>query len=161
MKVIFLDVDGVLNCIGWLKKHEGESYDQNSIDSSKVELLAEIIDRTGAKVVLSSTWRHIRGHDENPRYPMFDYLVDTLRKCDIEIMDYTPLINDDRPKEIRAWLNDAPFEIESFVSLDDDFREKDYQKQGIFRRLIHTTYWDMDGGLKQEHVERAVKLLNE
>lgn len=92
---------------------------------------------------------------------MFDYLVDALRKCNIKIMDYTPLINNDRPKEIRAWLDNTPFEIESFVSLDDDFREKDYQKQGIFHRLIHTSYWDMDGGLRQEHVERAVKLLNE
>jgi len=48
MKLIFLDVDGVLN----RDSTEGKFADEC------VELLAEIVNRTQAKIVLSSTWRY-------------------------------------------------------------------------------------------------------
>lgn len=160
MKVIFLDVDGVLNCIGWFEKNRGGRPGSYEIDPEKVKLLKEIIDRTGAKVVLSSTWRNIRECLEEPANSMYAYLVGMLRKYDIEIFSYTPLINNDRPKEIKAWIDSSEFEIENYVSLDDDFGEKDYQRQGISGHLIRTLYWDKDGGLTREHVEKAVRLLN-
>lgn len=161
MKVIFLDVDGVLNCIGWLKQNDGKPYDKNSIDPSRVELLKEIIDKTGAKIVLSSTWRNVCGADGDPPLMMYEYLVKSLKKCGIEIYSHTPLINNDRPREIRAWLDrNADTDIK-FVSLDDDFGERAYGEQGIADRLIRTMYWDINGGLQQEHVEKAIKLLNE
>ncbi len=160
MKVIFLDVDGVLNCVGWLKQNDGKPYDENSIDLSKVELLKEIIDKTGAKIVLSSTWRNVSGKNGEPDHPMYTYLVETLRKCGIEIYSHTPLINNDRPREIKAWLDRNADTNIKFVSLDDDFGERAYGEQGIDDCLIRTMYWDIDGGLQQEHVEKAIKLLN-
>lgn len=161
MKVIFLDVDGVLNSIGWMEKNKGKLHGNTEIDPSKVKLLKQIIDKTEAKVVLSSTWRNIDGSDGEPRHPMYDYLLEELGKCGIEIFSRTPLINDDRPKEIKAWLDETSFEIEKFISLDDDFGEKDYRKQGIFGRLVRTQFWDTNGGLNQENVEQSIKLLNE
>ena len=48
MKVLFLDVDGVLNRCG--KSAQG-------LEEDKVALLKQIVAATGCRIVLSSTWR--------------------------------------------------------------------------------------------------------
>ena len=53
MKLIFLDVDGVLNCAASFTRR-GNPF---PIDDNKVDLLAQIVEATGAELVLSSTWR--------------------------------------------------------------------------------------------------------
>ena len=47
MKIIFLDFDGVITTLksNW------------AIDNEKVELVKQICDATGAKIVISSSWR--------------------------------------------------------------------------------------------------------
>lgn len=161
MKVIFLDVDGVLNSIGWMKKNDGNKHGNCEINPENVKMLKEIVDKTGAKIVLSSTWRNVDGKNGNPRHQIYDYLVGELRKFGMEIFSRTPLINDDRPKEIKKWIDETSFDIESFISIDDDFSEKDYEKQGVCNRLIKTQFWDENGGLQRNHVEQAIQLLNE
>jgi histidinol phosphatase-like enzyme len=52
MKVIFLDIDGVLNSEEFLKKNKNEAIDRNN-----VSILKKIIDKTGAFIVMSSAWR--------------------------------------------------------------------------------------------------------
>lgn len=155
MKLIFLDVDGVLNSAEWLETNQGE------IDPAKVRLLKQMIDATGAKVVLSSTWRNIDGSDGNPRHPMYDYLVGELRACGIEIFSRTPLLYNNRPKEIKAWLDQTSIKVERYISFDDDFQESDYAKYGISDCLIQTRYWGTHGGLQQRHVEQAIQVLIE
>ena len=56
MKIIFLDIDGVLNSemYEWSR---GEDRADNRIDLSRVRLLKDIVSATDAKIVLSSTWR--------------------------------------------------------------------------------------------------------
>jgi len=50
-KIIFLDIDGVLATPDYLK-------DGNwALNPKKQELLSEILNQTGAKIVLSSSWR--------------------------------------------------------------------------------------------------------
>lgn len=48
MKVIFLDFDGVITT---MKSHW-------NLCKEKMELVKEIVDKTGAKIVISSSWRH-------------------------------------------------------------------------------------------------------
>lgn len=48
-KVLFLDVDGVLN-----NYRTGGIF---TVTKSKLRLLQQIVDRTGCKIILSSTWR--------------------------------------------------------------------------------------------------------
>jgi|688.fasta_scaffold12985_13 hypothetical protein len=64
-KIIFLDIDGVLNHQNWYSYRHKE-IDQNDIvshypfyefDPKSIEQLNRIIEETGAKVVVSSTWR--------------------------------------------------------------------------------------------------------
>ncbi len=57
MKLIFLDIDGVLNSQLWFSAQENQQQALCNIDPSKVELLNDLISTTGAKVVISSTWR--------------------------------------------------------------------------------------------------------
>jgi hypothetical protein len=67
MKIIFLDIDGVLNCetgyksgecnyVEW-KWDDGTDDHHQSFYSKSKELLNKLIDETGAKIVISSTWR--------------------------------------------------------------------------------------------------------
>ena len=53
MKVIFLDIDGVLNYSGCKEKIGGIFF----VNDERIKILKEIIDKTNAKIVLSSTWR--------------------------------------------------------------------------------------------------------
>lgn len=54
MKLIFLDIDGVLNYEGYERlTRSGTRF----VDPILIKRLKKIIDCTGAKVVLSSTWR--------------------------------------------------------------------------------------------------------
>lgn len=51
-KIIFLDIDGVLNSIDYFAQTKGcKGYTE--INPEKVKLLKEIVDRTGAQIVLS------------------------------------------------------------------------------------------------------------
>jgi hypothetical protein len=53
MRIIFLDIDGVLNC---QTTHNPRKFPY-VVDSSLLANLNQLIARTTAKVVLSSTWR--------------------------------------------------------------------------------------------------------
>jgi hypothetical protein len=54
MKVVFLDIDGVLNC----SKTNNPRKLPYVIDPKLLKRLKRLLRRTGAKVVLSSTWRY-------------------------------------------------------------------------------------------------------
>lgn len=56
---IFLDIDGVLNSATYFygkKRLEGE-IETDMVDEKKVKLLKEIVDKSGAKIIVSSSWR--------------------------------------------------------------------------------------------------------
>ena len=54
MKAIFLDIDGVLN----EEKSRSSCCGYRGIDDKKVEILAKIVKETGARLVLTSTWKN-------------------------------------------------------------------------------------------------------
>lgn len=62
MKVIFLDVDGVLNSDEYIHKVIKKKINgiESEIDVEKIKLLKKAVDETGANVVLSSSWRYTR-----------------------------------------------------------------------------------------------------
>ncbi|MCI8729765.1 MAG: hypothetical protein HFH59_08385 [Lachnospiraceae bacterium] len=120
-KVIFLDVDGVLNDDGPERNDQGIVIDQGYIRN-----LNKIIEKTGAEVVLSSSWRYsygkyarqgFHGDDEN-----VEIFLKRLDMYDIQIPGITPYLfngHDMRPFEIASWLSRRP-EVENFVILDDE-----------------------------------------
>ena len=64
-KIIFLDIDGVLNSIDYFE-HTKHCKGYSEINPKKVKLLKEIVDRTGAEIVLSSTWRDLAKRKDKP-----------------------------------------------------------------------------------------------
>ena len=76
MKVIFLDVDGVLNSAQ-------DGYSIRLRTDSHLKLLQRIVQETGAKLVLSSSWRI--GFT-----PASKNLLARFREYGLELMDCTP-----------------------------------------------------------------------
>ena len=154
-KIIFLDVDGVLNNENWIKETKTD------LIPEKIELLKEIVEKTGAKIVLSSSWRVMKTRlPLDVGNPMLEYLEKELKKYGLTIYDKTPVIGYNRPKEIRAWLDNQQDKDVRFASLDDDFPKHKYDEVGIGDCLVRTSFYEKDGGLRQEHVEKAVRILN-
>lgn len=74
MKIIFLDVYGVL-------VHANYSNKENlHIDEEKVKILKEIVDKTDAKIVLSSTWKNFYQKDVSPNKNRYEVLEKVLEK---------------------------------------------------------------------------------
>lgn len=62
-KYLFLDFDGVLNTIGYAKRLRKEGIDPFDefgamFDPKTISNLKSIVEQTGCKIVLSSTWRN-------------------------------------------------------------------------------------------------------
>jgi HAD domain in Swiss Army Knife RNA repair proteins len=109
MKVIFLDIDGVLNC----KKTANPRKFPYVVDPKLLKRFLSLLERSGAKVVLSSTWRY------DPA-GLF-----SAKHRGIPFIDVTP----DMPKrprgdEVRSWLKKHP-RVKRYVVIDDEDDELD------------------------------------
>ncbi|WP_160672122.1 HAD domain-containing protein [Clostridium sp. C8-1-8] len=124
MKIIFLDVDGVLNTEGFLNDNPGVA-----IDYWKISILKYIIKKTGALIVMSSGWRLWFDDNMMPTEAYSQQLYDIFRENRLEIYDKTPDFSTDeirerktfshvKAKEIVAWLEDNK-DIEKYVVIDD------------------------------------------
>lgn len=160
-----MDVDGVLNSMAYFISL-GKGNKQlgfNDINDFNLQMLSKIYHSCNAHIVLTSTWRELNDECDMNVYPMYQYLVNSLAKYGMKIMSQTPVIGMNRPLEILTWLdNRVDKENIKYISLDDDFSKKDYEKYGIGDCLIHTRFFCnelSEGGLQQEHVDRAIKFL--
>ena len=176
MKVIFLDIDGVLNSSDYLhatyglrraqaEKRKLDIKDINAglqqtrdkfgqlFDPRCVAHLARIIEHTGAIIVVSSTWRYsgTKGLQE---------LWDS-RDLPGEIYDITkppgmPLSFETSERwmghEIKDWLLSHPY-VKDYVILDDDSDMLDEQKE-------HFVQTSTEFGLTFETSSHAIKILN-
>ena len=119
MKVIFLDVDGVLNNFTLISRH-GFDY----IDEGCVSLLAQVVRATGSEIVLSSSWR-LKESD-------LSLVKASLKRNGLELTDCTPWLNGQaRANEIQKWINDHP-EVSKFAILDDD-EDAGFGMDGFFQ----------------------------
>lgn len=185
MKIIFLDIDGVLNCELWYKQRF-EILDRSDVTGNYplyefapflIERLNKIIEATEAKVVISSTWRLGRTAQQ---------LQEILNSVGFkgEVIDVTPHFYakgkfDDKsisytiPRgcEIDWWLvNKGNFQrinwsrkfqeeylqkaiVKNYVILDDD-------SDMLYTQLEHFVKTDVYHGLKEEHAQQAITILN-
>lgn len=154
-KIIFLDVDGVLN--SHTTKDTCGFY--IGIEDRKVKLLRDIVDATDAKIVLSSTWRlgfDYKGHRLEGHIP---YLKEKLDKFGLEIYDKTEQLTRDggcRGREIHEWLTRHP-EVDQWVVLDDEWFP-DFSTYGIYSHWVRTAFYG--DGLTIDDVEDAIRVLN-
>ena len=151
MKIIMLDIDGVLNC----DASQSRCGAFIGIDNDKVKRLRRIVDATGARIVLVSSWKTAweRFHkDDNGTSGR--YLDSKLRREGLHILDKTTDHIWDRGRGILDWISAR--NVDSFIILDDE--EFDYDECGVMSRLVKTSFYD--GGLRDDHVELAIELLN-
>ena len=156
MKVLFLDIDGVLNSANY-RKQKGADYIFSIVDETKMPLLKKIIDATGAELVLSSSWR--KGWYFHQDADIFggNYFDKLFEKYGLNIYSKTPVLEHyQRAKEIRLWLADySPNEIESFAIIDD----RNFFVDDIDLRQ-HFVQTSDDFGLTAEKVIEVIKKLN-
>ena len=151
MKVIFCDVDGVLNNES---TSELTPNGYRGVSDKLIRNLRKIVDETGAKIVLSSDWRLLKDTPVNGKD--YDYLVESLDKVSgLTLFDHTADISwSQRGAEIRKYLKDHP-SITDFAVLDDilflGFTDEDL--------IEHIVLTDAEEGLSDEDVLRAVKIL--
>lgn len=154
IKIIFLDIDGVLNCESTKERFHGYI----GVEQSKISILKKIVEATNAKIVLSSTWRldmwwHRQG--DNVKLDTYNYIADELAKQDITIFDITPHHKDShRGREIKEWLDTATDEIENYVVIDDDTYDIIKEHRG---HVIKTSWAT---GIKLNAAKMAINMLN-
>lgn len=160
MKIIFLDVDGVLNNIF-------TGYDDQcltptgfrGIEDIFVERLKKIIDKTDAIIVLTSDWKEQWEPRQDDCMPDGLYLIEKLAKQGLVIKTKTSDHSRGRAKigrgqGIHDYL-DKNKTVEEWVVLDDNwFYDFDDEIQ---RHFVHT---DETNGLTDYDVECAIEILN-
>ena len=145
MKIIFLDIDGVLNCeTGYLSGFctykdyivggEKEFHYQQFYPPSKI-LLNKLIDETGAKIVISSTWR-MSGLDRMKK-------IWKSEEMSGEVIGVTPSFSNlavgdlrlgmPRGLEIDYWLKEKGF---GNINWSEDYQQEYIDKSGIENYII-------------------------
>lgn len=160
MKVIFLDIDGVLNVYPQGRDDYGSLFHSHFVDNLK-----DIIDQTGAKIVISSTWRFSGLSIMKEMW--------NIRNLPGEVIGITPDFMHQtgtslqRGKEILSWINDwesSNGKIENYVIIDDDVDMEPHQLNNFVKTSGNTNHSDyIDGGgygLTKECSEMAIKILN-
>lgn len=147
MKILFLDIDGVLNSYQYMISSKSMFGAQaKSLDPNACLLLEEIIVSSGCKVVLSSSWRKLVS---------FRQIESWIRQrgCpSIEIIDKTPSLGGFRGEEIQAWLFENSNLVDKFVIVDDD---SDMGELSEF--LVQTSF---EFGLTKSKVQEIIGRFN-
>ena len=168
-KVIFLDIDGVLNTekyYNYLRDNglDTDDYFGNLFSPEAVENLQRIIETTNAQIVISSSWRFagiggLRTMWNRRQLPGYIYDITSLYVADDfirehmgeEDFDYTEAIFSTRELEISSWLRDHP-ETTNYVILDDLSSMKRYEANYV--RI------NPKKGITRENTEQAITILN-
>lgn len=168
--ILFLDVDGVLNSSKYMTDNPG-SFDRSNwihmLDPVACARLERVLVATGAKIVLSSTWRR--------RFKPY-YMTEMLRRSgapSADVIGATPdsvLVNNCRRRtnrceakvyvnqrgtrghEIQCWLTLHPA-VKNFAIIDDD---SDMAHLG--NRLVLTSWLT---GMLDEHADALIEMLRE
>lgn len=155
MKVLFLDFDGVINNTPFMKQSKGQGASQ--LDPANLAVLDKIIQATGAKIVISSSWRHMFSVWEMKNM-MFRAGSKVASK---QVIDRTPMGEDNRGMEIQEWLqldsermivNPEHEPVDAWVIIDDVDEFLPEQKP-------HFVQTDASTGLTDNDAAEAIAIL--
>jgi len=147
MKIIFLDIDGVL-----VTRQLGV------FDQALLRNLKYAVDETGASIVLSSDWRrHPSARAEARR---------ELRRAGMDFISHTPCLSQfvpQRPTEIMSWRREHPQggprgRPEPWVAIDD--RPLLQERHGSYLRG-HFVQTHPLQGLTRQAADDVIKILNQ
>lgn len=163
-RIIFLDIDGVLNnehsFNRWQSlKDKGFLADglnvSDCIDPACVNNLNTILYNTDAKIVLSSSWRlfntvdWVQNHLKS--FGFLGTIIDATPDLTVKSEKSNIVVSQPRGKEISQWIQDNEFDGD-FVIIDDLEDVRPFTK-----RLVKT---DISTGLTETHVDEVLNLFN-
>ena len=156
INIIFLDVDGVLNCS--ITRDKCGQY--IGIEDQKVKLLKELVDKTDAKIVLVSTWKfywYREKYLKDKQDELANYLDEKLAKQGLSIYDKTDDYDVlERGAGILFYLKLLELKgvkVNKYVILDDE--SFDYLEAKLTKHLVLTSY--IYGGLEEKHIKKALE----
>lgn len=162
LKVVFLDIDGVLNSNFWNDNHQKEISDGILINIEMIKLLARLVNNTNSKIILHSGWRIWFNSETKPVSKEAQKLVDLLAYEGLTIDGLTPDLTTEEIKktkkfstvkadEILLWLKQHN-DVSGWVVLDDlDLHNEQIE--------LHQVKPDQTIGLTIENIEEAEKIL--
>ncbi len=152
--VIFLDIDGVLvtrrSCIPC-----GKGLIMSSPDPCGANLIKELCIKTGAKIVISSTWRFNEKDlfDLLSRAGIDRHFIYTNTDCPCGACWRTPLAHKKlRGIEIQEWAEKHG--VDKYVIFDDDSDFLEHQKPFLMKT-------EFNDGILTKHFNDALKILKE
>ena len=154
MKIIFLDFDGVMDTAYYdhiLSKEGLPGSDEFGIifDPNCVRNLKEIIDKTSADIVVTSSWRHFMTYKDF--LDMWEY-----RDLPGFVTDVTPIVAArKRGDEIDAWLSECCTECQYVII--DDLDRSNFNEYQLSRLLVVNPF----NGIDEETAQRAIAILNQ
>jgi len=167
MKIIFLDIDGVLAVPNPLKK--GGVW---GLSEEKQHLLGKILTQTDAKIVLSSSWR-LHTLEKTREYMTSEGFMFSDKIIGITIRAYHYLqkgtgihLSIPRGVEIKQWLDTNIHSNQgkdwSRKELNKDFTYVIIDDDGdmLLEQKDQFILTDSYAGLQDVHVDQAVKILN-
>jgi len=166
-KIIFLDIDGVLNSVetaAAIQKITGkrvipgpvfveEPFTRENLNWGRIQfdLLRYIVENTKASIVISSAW------GEKFWIGQFIDMFNQYGWFGAPIVALTPRYMTNRGQEIDAWfekMKDLQVYIDRYVILDDNDDFSNHQAQH------HLVLTNKQVGLTVEDAEKAIKILN-
>ena len=186
--IIFLDIDGVLNGynfwthLGWklaclskndkIKSWYRKITDPCGVHERKVKRLSKIVKATNAKVVMTSSWRFgwVKiPYEDAPKD--FRKLSDLFIEYNIDVIDITPDLhrkNLKRDRKILQWLYENEDKVDKYIILDDENTllpyykddERFIQTSSVAKGVMICGHYKENTGLKNRHVEEAIRILN-
>ena len=155
MKIIFLDFDGVMDTAYYdhiLSKEGLPGNDSFGIvfDPICVRNLKEIIDKTGADIVVTSSWKYFMTYKDF--LDMWEF-----RNLPGFVTDVTPTptVRRNRGDEIDAWLNECDVECQYVII--DDFDGSNFNEHQLSRLLVVNPF----NGIDEDIAKRAIQLLSD
>lgn len=129
MRIIFLDIDGVLNSTtsSIVRHHLGNNDDMHYVSKENFDLLKLLVDESNSNIVISSTWRKDRGFIEDSinEEEIVNIFKEFFKKngwIDAPIIGITPNLSGFRGEEVATYLDKLSKTdiIEDYIILDDD-----------------------------------------
>ena len=164
IKVIFLDIDGVLNTRDWHSRMTKDTPRDEfgfAFDPVAVSNLAHIIEKTDAVIVISSSWKFYGVPKLRQMWK--------IRNLPGTILDITPnTVSDDmllnanleefqlgvcRGNEIKEWLSRHKGEVSNYVIIDD-FDDL------LPEQMCHAVITNTLIGITESDAEKSIMILN-
>ncbi len=163
-KVIFLDIDGVLNTKWWYTQMDRNTPKDKygyAFDPKSVANLKRILDETGAEIVISSSWKSLglseleeMWQDRGLPGKLIGITPNTvsdelLLDADLDHMELFSI----RGMEIKEWLDKHGKKVSHYVIIDD-------MDNFLPEQQSHFVQTNPEVGITEEDADKTIKILD-